>query len=339
LSEFANRASFHSWAQVSSSNLRSGDDLSPRIRAGHRGSKWSVIIERSGNRGSKRPILWKALRAEMRHSFRKRIDEIRERMIEGIRRQGGPTREWPWVTAFDELLPRVQDARALTAFALDDARNNRERSVAIWTLGKFGAKTAIEPLLRLLQQSDGELSHHAANALCDIRDIAAVPKLAEIVLGSSFIHAREGAAWALHKVIGRGATSALVKAALHDPAPLVRVSATHSLISYPSKRTFAALTAALSDPSIRVISAAIFAVHCLATKKGIEVAVPKLRELVRNKTIVPENEREEIVRDARDALDGIRWAERNKPDAALKGSSARRSKSAKRKQPKTKRRA
>jgi HEAT repeat protein len=111
-----------------------------------------------------------------------------------------------------------------------------------------------------------------------------VPKLLEILSKAPSWRSREGAAWILHRVEGRGASAALAQAALGDAVPAVRISAVHGLITYPNRRTFKTILQALEDPAPRVRGMAVFAVGCLSSQPGIEIVLPALRRLARNES-------------------------------------------------------
>jgi HEAT repeat protein len=217
------------------------------------------------------------------------------------RRHGASWRAW--LLVFNQLATESKSVRDLIEISHCGTKTRRQRSVAVWVLGELRARTAAEPLLGLLQGRDPEISWHAANALCSIGDVRVVPKLLRTASASPYVHAREGAVWALHKIKAPEAVPTLIKAASQDKTPAVRQSATHSLISYPSKRTFEALRSALDDPSASVRFGAIFAISCLANKKGVELAIPELKKLLQDTTVVPNSGR--ISEEARDAIDAI----------------------------------
>jgi len=218
----------------------------------------------------------------MAKSFRLRMNELRDRVSRAewledpfdIRRRR-------WLADFERLSLVATTSRDMVQVALGPATHKRVRAVAIEALGTLQSRSAVTTLLKLLQHSDDDISFQAGGALCEASQRDTVPKLVEILSDAPFWRSREGAAWILHKVKGKGASAALAKAALRDAVPAVRISAIHGLITYPNKRTFMTIAKALEDPAPRVRGMAVFAVDCLCSRPGIEIVLPALRRLGR----------------------------------------------------------
>jgi len=187
-----------------------------------------------------------------------------------------------WLSDFERLSLVATNSRGLINVARDSGADKRVRAIAIEALGTLQSKSDIATLLKLLQHGDDTTSFQAAGALCKASQRNTVPKLLEILSKATSWRSREGAAWILHKVKGRGASAALAKAALRDALPAVRISAVHGLITYPNRRTFKTLFEALEDPAPRVRGMAVFAVDCLSSQPGIEIVLPALRRLARH---------------------------------------------------------
>lgn len=219
----------------------------------------------------------------MARSFRSRMNELRDwasrtEWVDDPR----DIRRRRWLSDFERLSLVATNSRGLIKVARDSAADKRVRAIAIEALGTLQSKSAVATLLKLLQHADDTTSFQAAGALCKASQCNTVPNLLEILSKASSWRSREGAAWILHKVKGRGASAALAKAALGDAVPAVRISAVHGLITYPNRRTFKTLFEALEDAAPRVRGMAVFAVDCLSSQPGIEIVLPALRRLARH---------------------------------------------------------
>jgi HEAT repeat protein len=236
-------------------------------------------------------------------SFRSRIEEARvaiERDLQFRNAQGcvGELAE------FDKLFDCIRSLSEVVGFALDQGKGIKQRKLSIRVLEKLGDRSVCNALICLLQNESDDIIFCASEALRRLASRGDLEGVLSVLRNSRNAQSRAGAAWILHDHIYSDAARHLRRISLSDNEAFVRIAAINAIIRYPGRQTYETLAECLLDRSVRVQSAATFALFCLAGKPGVEVAIPALKQAIRN--METNAMKSAIVEEAQDALSLIR---------------------------------
>ena len=183
-----------------------------------------------------------------------------------------------WRCFLEAILNEFPTVRGLAGLATDSERAVRQRSLALWILGRIRARSASKAILNVLLSGDPVLSPYAGMALGEIRDERLVPLVASAI-GSPIVEVRDAAIWVATKHIDFRALPALLHAAETESNPTIRMWIIHALIGYRDERAINAIAKALDDELPFVRSMAIWATCCVSSDPHARTFLAPLKRL------------------------------------------------------------
>lgn len=209
-------------------------------------------------------------------------ENIRQRAVEALVRIGEPT-IGPLIRVLGDVGVRQVAARALGEIgepaieplieALDgDDREEYVKTVAC-ALGWIGGERVIEPLMKVLGDTNWEVQNDAAEAFIDIGEPAVEPLINVLENGDAYMF--QGAAWALEMIGDERAVPSLIKA-LEDEDEGVRYAAASALGGTIDDRAINPLIKALEDEDEGVRQVAARALGGTIDERAIEHLIKAL---------------------------------------------------------------
>ncbi len=178
------------------------------------------------------------------------------------------------------ILAKAGDKSAVTPLIdILEQGSESERYMAAWTLGELKAKKAVEPLITALKDKSIMLRNHAAYALAQIKDERAVDALIIATKDKSYLR---GSLFVLAKpevyiTYFLGENFKMLGPDLPIPSRHVRENAIYALGQIGGQKAINALVDLLNDPDNSVQFQAVFSLSNHKNSRVIDALIKKLK--------------------------------------------------------------
>ena len=253
-------------------------EISPADYAEH-------LMEASAELGTERNPIWATAAMAEGTAFKDRILSILDPNI----RRGEPTmsnQATVTLAAMAIVVPllvfgpwRIVSAPADQTVSAVETRPAGEAAAVPQSATDRSTQDDVATLIRMLQIADPKMREHAATALGEQGNEAAVLPLIDVILNDRNAVVREHASTALGMLADTRATTPLTEVMLHDPDPRVREHAASALGQLRDRRSYDVLLQTMrGDDTEQVRAHAAYALGMLGDSRALEALLTALHD-------------------------------------------------------------